>query len=301
MQWPIEPLNRVTFRDTAHLEAHSLELYHSCWAMTCPLSEHSSSYSALITSSTALNIGLAALLQETSPLALYKKERWADRKSSRPSTLRPELLWELCEEFMNKLNSILWHFIKFDSFQDPKSDLESKPSQIDSFQDPYILHPKWTHFKTLMFLDPNWLISRPRAVNYPKHHPIDLFQDPHIGLYSVLISMGDYLQIDSTKSPWETSFNLEPLKLPTQWNSDLISRQPEAYTSHTSIWLISRPQDNMFCTIHSNIPQKWLLSRPQNLHSQLFAVTFVKSDFFQDPDTGQGCSYSSSHRIVHTH
>ena len=97
--------------------------------------------------------------------------------------------------------------IKIDSFQDPKSDLYGKKSQIDSIQDPYILHPKWTHFKTLMFSHPNWLISRPRAVNYRKHHPIDSFQDPHIGLHSVLISMGNFLQIDSAKSPWETSFN----------------------------------------------------------------------------------------------
>ena len=160
---------------------------------------------------------------------------------------------------------------------------------MDSFQDPYI------------FLDPNWLISRPHAVNYLKHHPIDSFQDPHIGLHSVLISMGDYLQIDSTKSPWETSFNHKSSKPSTQWNSDLIFRQVEEDTSHATIWLISRPQDNMFCTIHSNIHQKWLLSRPQNLCSQPFTVTFIKSDSFLDTDTGQGHSYSSSHSIVHTH
>ena len=116
-----------------------------------------------ITSSSALDTGLAALLQEISPLALYK-ERLADRKSSRPSTLSAELLWELCEEFVNNLNSVLWHFIKIDSFQDPSSDyskrqkltpfktlcnnIYGKMSQFDLFQDPCVFTLELTPFKT---------------------------------------------------------------------------------------------------------------------------------------------------------
>ena len=132
-------LIRVTFRDTTHVEAHSLKLDHSHWAMMCTLSKHSPSRCTLITSSSALDTGLAAPIQETSPLTPYKKERLADRKSSRPSTLCAELLWELCEEFVNNLNSVSWHIIKFDSFQDPSSSLygsDSKHIKIDSFQDP---------------------------------------------------------------------------------------------------------------------------------------------------------------------
>ena len=207
VQWLIEPLNRVTFRDTTCVEAPRALLHLN--------------HSLFITSSSALDTGLAAPLQETSPLAPYKKERLADRKSSRPSTLHAELLWELCEEFVNNLNSVSWHFIKINSFQDPSSslygsdskhieidsfqdhhsDLYSKMSQIDSFQDPYILHPNWTHFKTLMFwtqidsfqdpmqrlseTSPNWLISR------PSYWFSTMFQSPWATTRK--ISMGDFL------------------------------------------------------------------------------------------------------------
>ena len=129
-------------------------------------------------------------------------------------------------------------------------------------------------FKTLTFSTQIGSFQDP--MNYLKHHLIDSFQDPHIGLYSVLISMGDYLQIDSTKSPWETSFNHKSSKPSTQWNLDLIFRQAEEDTSHAATWLISRPQDNTFCTRHSNI-----LSKVTPFKTPEFTFSTVYSDIHQ--------------------
>ena len=70
-------------------------------------------------------------------------------------------------------------FIEIDSFQDPQIDSHGKTSQIDSsfktlsilciildsFQDPYVLHPNQTHYRIpgseLSQTQPNSVISRP--------------------------------------------------------------------------------------------------------------------------------------------
>ena len=97
---------------------------------------------------------------------------------------------------------------QIDSFQDPKSDLYGKTSQIDSFHDPYIFAPKLTPFKTLTFCtlidslqDPvQWTIWNITQLTPFKTLTLD---------YTVFsISMGDFLQLDNTKSPWETSFRI---------------------------------------------------------------------------------------------
>ena len=100
-------------------------------------------------------------------------------------------------ELVNNLNSISWHFIKIDSFQDPSSDYFSKMSEIDSFQDTCVLH--W-----------NWLLSRPQcftsesthfkthAVNYTStSSKLTPFKTLILDYIASSISMGDYLQIDS--------------------------------------------------------------------------------------------------------
>ena len=66
---------------------------------------------------TQLTSGLAALVQETSPLAPYKIQCSAKRKARQ------------------MLSNIV-----IDSFQDPSSDYFSKMSEIDSFQDHCVLH-----------------------------------------------------------------------------------------------------------------------------------------------------------------
>ena len=294
MQWPIEPLNRVTFRHTACVEAPraSLHLNHSLFITHC----------TLITSSSALDTGLAAPLQETSPLAPYKKERLADRKSSRPSTLcMLNFFQELCEESVNNLNSVSWHFIQIDSFQDPKSRLYGSDSK---------------HIRNWLLSRPcavtvygknirNWLISRPSHLwtqigliprpscfglklthfrthteDYPKHHPIDSFQDPHIGLLQCFNLHGRL----PAKSPWETSSIHNSSKHPTQWISDFIVKQrrkthhmqvintfqhPGATcsTPDTTIFIKTNSfQDprNFTSTVDSNIRLKTLAHRHQH-------------------------------------
>ena len=97
---------------------------------------------------TQLTSGLAALVQETSPLALLQNAMFCKKKSK--TSIQQHAL---------KL------FIKIDSFQDPKSDLYGKTSEIDSFQYPYILDSisRPLHFG---------LLSRPLC--------LDSFQDPYV-------------------------------------------------------------------------------------------------------------------------
>ena len=63
-----------------------------------------------------------------------------------------------------------------------------QPFHLDSFQDPCDLLSKLTHFKTLY------------VVYSTKLFELTPFKTP-------ALSMGNYLQIDSVKPPWETSFN----------------------------------------------------------------------------------------------
>ena len=91
---------------------------------------------------TQLTSGLAALVQETSPLAPYKIQCSTKRKAR-------QTLTNMCKMF----------FIKIDFFQDPKLTQMAKHDKLthfktlisciflDSFQDPHILHLNWTHFR----------------------------------------------------------------------------------------------------------------------------------------------------------
>ena len=69
--------------------------------------------------------GLAALIQETSPLAPYKIQHSTKRKAN---------------VFTDIQQHALKFFIEIDSFQDPQIDSHGKTSQIDSFQDPNIVY-----------------------------------------------------------------------------------------------------------------------------------------------------------------
>ena len=80
------------------------------------------------------------------------------------------------------------------------SNVYGKMSQIDSFQDPYVLHWNWLLSRPQLFLDTSRLISTPPAVNCIKPNGIDSFQDLIMVYYSVSISMGDYLQRQTSKS-----------------------------------------------------------------------------------------------------
>ena len=91
---------------------------------------------------TQLTSGLAALIQETSPLAPYKIQDSAKKEGKTDSQ-------------QHALNV----FIEIDFFQDPKLTQMAKCHKLthfktfilciilDSFQDPYILHLNWTHFR----------------------------------------------------------------------------------------------------------------------------------------------------------
>ena len=156
MQWLIELQTRVIFRDTAHVEAHSLKLYDSRRAMTCKLSEHSSSHITSIASSTALDTGLstelAALLQETSPLAPYKKERSANRKVIQTFNI---MRWTSVRTLQGICEQLEQHFMTFH-----QNWLLSRPQQ-------------WLFQQ----IHQNWLLSRPRywpiRQSYSKHIEID--------------------------------------------------------------------------------------------------------------------------------
>ena len=91
------------------------------------------------------------------------------------------------DSFQDHLGEIS-QLVHIDSFQDP-----SYMATFDSFQDHHVAymanHQKLTPFKT--------------PVNYSQ---IDSFQDHLIGLYSVSFSMGETPQIDSIKTPWESTF-----------------------------------------------------------------------------------------------
>ena len=186
------------------------------------------------------------------------------------------------------LSRPLCFYIRIDSFQDPvqwliwqnvTNWLLSRPlcfaSNLDSFQDP-------TQFA---FLDTNWLISRPCAVNYPKHHPIDSFQDPHIGLLQCFNLHGRL----PAKSPWETTFIHNSSKHPTQWNLDFFMKQRRKTHHMQVINTFQAPRCNTFYIRHRNIHQNRFLSRPQKLHinhsQQYLSKDTISSTLTQDKDT----------------
>ena len=133
---------------------------------------------------------------------------------------------------------------------------------MDSFQDPSIVYyfglisrplhftPKLDSFQDLQ----QWTVSNITQFSHFK----TLISD----FNSVLISMGDYLQIDNAKSPWETTFRDKHSKLSTQWFSDLIVKTRRK-THHLQII-------NTFQDLRST-------------HPALDAKIFAKTDSFQDP------------------
>ena len=182
-----------------------------------------------------------------------------------------------------------WHTSKLTPFKTPSVTYMAK-------------HHKLTPFKTLMFCTQIDSFQDPVQRTTQNITQFDSFQDPHIGLHSVFNLHGKLPQINSAKSHGRLPSESFIIKSPcTQWNLDSFFWKAEDGTSHATIWLLSRPQDNTFRTVHSDIHQKVTPLRPQDIHSKPFAVTFIKSDSFQDPNTGQGHSYTSSHSNVHTH
>ena len=120
---------------------------------------------------------------------------------------------------------------KVDLFQDHSEESWKLVQKLTPFKTITVAytanHQKLTPFKTPVnhhhhqidsFQDPMFVYST-------KTVQIDSFQDPCIGLHSVFISMGDTLQIDSVKSPWETTFRKLVLSRPFYTvNFGLISR-----------------------------------------------------------------------------
>ena len=104
-------------------------------------------------------------------------------------------------EISQSKSQIGFQHYALNSFQDP-SEEKCNSVQIDSFQDPC----KFVYGTQLLcidsFQDPcaNWLISDPWFVYSTKLFKLTPFKTP-------VLSMGNYLQIDSVISPWETSFN----------------------------------------------------------------------------------------------
>ena len=192
MWWLTEPQIRVTFRDTDCVEAHSLELYCSHWATNLYTTRYILHHLAPITpSSPALDTGQAAVLQEISPLASYKKKRLADRKSSWSFNIKhwtsSRTLWGHCEW----LERHTWHF-------NPNW-LLSRPLQ-------WLLQQNirnWLLSRPLQWLLQqnvrNWLLSRPSEVNV--YWQNDSFQDPYVW--------------DSFKDPYILHRELTPFKTPT--------------------------------------------------------------------------------------
>ena len=82
------------------------------------------------------------------------------------------------------------------------SNIYGKTSQIDSFQDPYVLHRNWLLSRPQPFLDTSQLISTPPAVNCLNCNPIQSFQVPQIGFIQCFNLHGRL----PAKSPWETTF-----------------------------------------------------------------------------------------------
>ena len=222
VQWPIEPLIRVTFRDTTHVEAPraSLHLNHSL----------------LITSSSALDTGLAAQFKRLHPLHHTRRRDW-------PTESHPDLQHYVLNFFENSVRNLwttwtafcdisprltpfktLVFYIKIDSFQDPvqqclwrnvRNWLLSRPLcftlELTTFKTITVTYMpkrhKLTPFKTLMLCTQFGFLLR------PSHFwtQIDSFPDPvqwtiwditqltHfktliVVYYSISISMGDYLQ-----------------------------------------------------------------------------------------------------------
>ena len=238
---------------------------------------YSSSHSTLITSSTALDTGLAVILQETSPLAPYKKETFTDLYITRWTSLRT-LWWireQLEQHFVTSdqnwlLSRPLCFTSKLTPFKILCSNVYGKMSEIDSFQDPCVLQQNWLLSRPQAFFDTNRLISTLCAVNYLKHHPIDSFQDPHIGLLQCFNLHGRL----PAKSPWGTSSIQNSSKHPTQWILDFIVKQWRKTHHMQAI--------NTF-------------QQPGATYSTLDTTIFIKTNSFQDPRNFRSTSDSSIH------
>ena len=143
---------------------------------------------------------------------------------------------------------------------------------LDSFQDPYILHPNWTHYRIpsseLYQTQPNSVISR------PSYWFTTVFQSPWET--TCKISMGDFLHPKLFKTPYTVNFRL-------------FHETKEEDTSHASNQHISTPRCNMFYIGHRNIHQNQFLSRPQKLHinhsQQYPSKDTISSTPTQDKDT----------------
>ena len=148
--------------------------------------------------------------------------------------------------------------------------------QIDSFQDPYTFTYGMQPLCIDSFRDPcdllsNWLIQDPWFINSTKLLKLTPFKTP-------ALSMGNYLQIHSVKSPWETSFNkIDSFKTISHSESWTHSKTPVSLKQHfQSPWETSLEKINSFRTIlhsefwipfktpvtHTSHSVNGLLSRP---------------------------------------
>ena len=147
--------------------------------------------------------------------------------------------------------------IGIDSFQDPCSDYYSKTSEIDSFQDPYVLHRNWLISRPLRST-PNWTCYRiPGSELYWTQHNW-LISRPSNWIYTVF------------QSPWETTCKNLHGRLPsgtfikpsTRWILDFLGK-------------IKRKTHRMQLV---NSSQAASLARPA-----FGAAAFAKMHSFQDP------------------
>ena len=132
-----------------------------------------------------LTPGLSALLQEMSPLAPYKQERLAKVRATQAfSTMR----WTPFKTLQR--NNENW--CKMTPF---KTILCSCAAH-----NPFILTPFKTPVQIDSFQDHMFVYST-------KLFKLTPFKTPALDYIVFLLSMGDFLQIGSVKSPWETTFN----------------------------------------------------------------------------------------------
>ena len=220
------------------------------------------------------------------PRHRHPTHNWTCSPSSRnftPCTLQNSMF---CKK---KSNTSIQHYVVNDF-----------PTQVTPFKTITVTytakHHKLTPFKTLMFCSQTGLLSRPSCF----WTQIDSFQDPMqwtiwnitqlthfkthtLVYYSVSISMGDYLQIDNAKSPWETSSIHNSSKHPTQWIPNFIVKQKEKDSSHADNWHIPRSKINTFYTKHHHFHQNQFLSRPQKLHINCWQQYPSKDTIFSTP------------------
>ena len=177
----------------------------------------------------------------TSP---YNMDRTARIKATSSVATQTDSFQDPSEEFSELvyINSFQdpSYMVTFDSFQDHLRGLDGKSSKLTPLKTAQKRNlGNWcrlTHFRTIsqmakvyFFQDPalegkHWkLVEKMTPFKTPVNHnqidsfqdpmficstktvQIDSFQDPCIGLHSVFILNGRHLQVDSVKSPWETT------------------------------------------------------------------------------------------------